>query len=380
MKRKEVPASSSILQLKQLLGGENNIEVSSPQRRAVRVTAIPALGSRERPPTLVLFSLSSSGKVLARLVIACTAFSSYDQSITTTLGKPKPNDVPNRKRFHEGFNSQSLPKIPLQKDSVTKRILTARQLKIDEWQNNVTELYVKLDELIQENKVLKRFQYKHEKALNKFEDTENEASQLIARHNNEITALKECLRKTQEKELATEKRLKETESELLRTKHSFQKLKKISEAKHLLERNDLAKKLVSAESKLHKTEKKIKELEKHLELNTSSFQQQLIAERKKTAEAQEQSKILGKQLQKLQQKLKEKEREADIKNTYFSHLPNSSIKKKREYISRKNAVCQVEYLKVYTKGIQTEEFRDEELPQNLKQVVLKFFAVCLLTN
>ncbi|XP_049628547.1 lebercilin-like [Suncus etruscus] len=284
------------------------------------------------------------------------------------LGKPKPNDVPNRKRFHEGFNSQSLPKIPLQKDSVvTKRILTARPLTIDEWQNNVTELYVKLDELIQENKVLKRLQYKHEKALNKFEDTENEASQLIARHNNEITALKECLRKTQEKELATEKRMKDTEGELLRTKHSLQKLKKISEAKHLLERNDLAKKLVSAELKLDNTANKIKELEKHLQLNTSSFQIQLIAERKKTAEAQKQSKILRKQLQQLQQKLKEKEREADIKNTYFSHLPNSSIKKKREYISRKNAACQVEYLKVYTKEIQTEEFMDEKLPQTLKQ-------------
>lgn len=125
-------------------------------------------------------------------------------------------------------------------------------------QNEVTELQVKIAELLKENKALKRLQYRQEKALNKFEDTENEISQLIARHNNEITALKDRLRKSQEKERATEKRVKETESELLRTKVSLQKLKTISEAKHLPERDDLAKKLSSAELKLDDTERRIK--------------------------------------------------------------------------------------------------------------------------
>ena len=76
-------------------------------------------------------------------------------------------------------------------------------------QNEVTELQVKIAELLKENKALKRLQYRQEKALNKFEDTENEISQLIARHNNEITALKDRLRKSQEKERATEKRVRE---------------------------------------------------------------------------------------------------------------------------------------------------------------------------
>lgn len=105
---------------------------------------------------------------------------------------------------------------------------------------------------------MKRLQYRQEKALNKYEDTENEISQLIARHNNEITALKDRLRKSQEKERVSEKRVKETEGELLRTKISLQKLKKISEAKHLPERVDLAKKLASAELKLDDTERRIK--------------------------------------------------------------------------------------------------------------------------
>ncbi|KAB0355553.1 hypothetical protein FD755_021494 [Muntiacus reevesi] len=174
--------------------------------------------------------------------------------------KPSPKGPPNRKLVRAGFRSQSLNREPLRKDPdlVTKRVLSVRLLKINELQNEVTELQVKLAELLKENKALKRLQYRQEKALNKFEDTENEISQLIARHNNEITALKDRLRKSQEKERATEKRVKETEGELLRTKVSLQKLKKISEAKHLPERDDLAKKLSATELKLDDTERRIK--------------------------------------------------------------------------------------------------------------------------
>ncbi|XP_065767754.1 lebercilin isoform X2 [Muntiacus reevesi] len=223
--------------------------------------------------------------------------------------KPSPKGPPNRKLVRAGFRSQSLNREPLRKDPdlVTKRVLSVRLLKINELQNEVTELQVKLAELLKENKALKRLQYRQEKALNKFEDTENEISQLIARHNNEITALKDRLRKSQEKERATEKRVKETEGELLRTKVSLQKLKKISEAKHLPERDDLAKKLSATELKLDDTERRIKELSRNLELSSNSFQRQLLAERKRTCEAHDENKLLQKELQGLYDKLKDLE-------------------------------------------------------------------------
>lgn len=220
--------------------------------------------------------------------------------------KPSPKGPRNRKGVRVGFRSQSLNREPPRKDIdlVTKRVLSARLLKINELQNEVTELQVKLAELLKENKALKRLQYRQEKALTKFEDTENEISQLIARHNNEITALKERLRKSQEKERATEKRVKDTEGELYRTKFSLQKLKKISEARHLPERDDLAKKLVAAELKLDDTERRIKELSKNLELSSNSFQRQLIAERKRAYDAHDENKVLQKELQQLYHKLK----------------------------------------------------------------------------
>lgn len=288
-----------------------------------------------------------------------------------TVRKVSPKAVPSKKGIRVGFRSQSLNREPLRKDPdiVTKRVLSARLLKINELQNEVSELQVKLAQLLKENKALKSLQYRQEKALNKFEDAESEISQLIHRHNNEITALKERLRKSQEKERATEKRVKDTEGELFRTKFSLQKLKKISEARHLPERDDLAKKLVSAELKLDDTERKIKELSKNLELSTNSFQRQLLAERKRAFEAYDENKVLQKELQRLHHKLKEKEKELDIKNIYANRLPKSSPKKEKE-IARKHVSCQSDFTDLCTKGVQTaEDFELEDFPFTAQTVL-----------
>ncbi|XP_021062687.1 lebercilin isoform X2 [Mus pahari] len=288
-----------------------------------------------------------------------------------TVRKVSPKAVPSKKGIRVGFRSQSLNREPLRKDPdiVTKRVLSARLLKINELQNEVSELQVKLAQLLKENKALKSLQYRQEKALNKFEDAENEISQLIHRHNNEITALKERLRKSQEKERATEKRVKDTEGELFRTKFSLQKLKKISEARHLPERDDLAKKLVSAELKLDDTERKIKELSKNLELSTNSFQRQLLAERKRAFEAYDENKVLQKELQRLHHKLKEKEKELDIKNIYANRLPKSSPKKEKE-IARKHVSCQSDFTDQCTKGVQTaEDLELEDFPFTAQTVL-----------
>ncbi|XP_068923074.1 lebercilin isoform X2 [Petaurus breviceps papuanus] len=258
---------------------------------------------------------------------------------------------------------RSFSKEPSQKDIdlLTKRVLSARLLKINELQNEVVELQVKLDELLKENKALKRLQYRHEKALNKFEDTENEISQLIVRHNNEIKALKERLRKSQEKERATDKKVKDTECELYKTKSSLKKLKKLSEAKHLPEREDLAKKLVLAENKLDDTEKKIKELSKNLELNTSSYQRQLNAEKKRAHDAQNENKILQRELQRLYQKLREKERELDVKNIYSNRILKRTPKKDRDVSPRKCVSVTHSIKGIYsTKGVQTSEYCKED--------------------
>ncbi|NXT75200.1 LCA5 protein, partial [Zapornia atra] len=275
-------------------------------------------------------------------------------------------DAPSKRGTRWGFHSQSLTRDCPAKDIdlVTKRVLSARLLKINELRNELTELHIKLDELQKENRALKRLQYRQEKALNKFEDTENEISQLLARHNNEIRILRERLRKSQERERATERRLKDSEDELYRTKTVLQKLKKLSADKHLAERDDLAKKLACAESRLEDSVKRIKDLEKNIELSNSSFQRELQSKKKKIYEAQEENRVLQEDLHQLNQKLKEKERELEAKNIYANRMSKLSPRKDVDIIQRKRANNQnVKKGAQLTKGVQTSGgFSPTEVP------------------
>ncbi|KAH0519830.1 Lebercilin [Microtus ochrogaster] len=278
------------------------------------------------------------------------------------LRKISPKAVPSKKGTRVGFRSQSLNRETLRRDPdiVTKRVLSARLLKINELQNEVSELQVKLSQLLKENKALKSLQFRQEKALNKFEDAESEISQLIQRHNNEITALKERLRKSQEKERATEKRVKDTEGELFRTKFSLQKLKKISEARHLPERDDLAKKLVTAELKLDDTERKIKELSKNLELSTNSFQRQLLAERKRAFEAYDENKLLQKELQRLYHKLKGVQTSEDSELEEFPVTPQTVLCYENKWDGPESRSSYLEYQERNERGAELLNSEKEE--------------------
>ncbi|XP_077162216.1 lebercilin [Paroedura picta] len=267
--------------------------------------------------------------------------------------------APSKKGMRWGFRSQSLSRESPVKDIglVTKRVLSARLLKINELRNELTELHVKLDELQKENRALKQLQYRHEKALHKFEDTENEISQLLARHNDEIRVLRERLRKSQEKEQTVERKLKASEEDLYKAKGALQKLRRLAEDRHLPERDELAKKLASVESKLDDSERRIKDLEKNLDLSSNSFQRQLHSEKKKLYEAQEENKVLQEEIELLKQKLKDKERELDAKNIYANRMLKPSPRKGINITPRKNAVNrEAKREERMAKGVQTSGY------------------------
>ncbi|KAH0622103.1 hypothetical protein JD844_024095 [Phrynosoma platyrhinos] len=286
--------------------------------------------------------------------------------------------APSKRGIRWGFRSQSLNRDSPAKDIslVTKRVLSARLLKINELRNELTELHVKLDELQKENRALRRLQYRHEKALHKFEDTENEISQLLARHNDEMRILRERLRKSQEREQATERKLRTAEEELYKVKGSLQKLRRLAEDRHLPERDELAKKLALAENRLDDSEKRIKDLEKNLDLSNSSFQRQLHSEKKKLYEAQEENKVLQEDVQRLNQKLKDKEKELEARNIYANRMLKPSPKKDADTTPNKKAVKKNNKKEVQiTKGVQTTgyfspidfplppEFITDEIPE-----------------
>ncbi|XP_030059691.1 lebercilin-like protein [Microcaecilia unicolor] len=273
------------------------------------------------------------------------------------------------------LHSLNLAQINMKND-VPHRILSARLHKIKEMKNELYEMQCKVETASLENKILKRIQQRHIRALGEFENTENGWHQLIANHHSEVKMLRRLFRKSQEEERITSKKLKEAEVELCTTKHIMQKLQKISEDKKLAEREELTEKLSACAVQLEVSENQIKGLEKQLKLNNSCYSRQLTAETRKTLEAQEAKKKLQLEISLLQQKIKEKERELGIKNIYANRMQKHLQKDKPLPQHKEGSVTKavqtenhmfIQVLKQEVPDIQTEEKMKEEINEATKE-------------
>uniref|UniRef100_A0AAY4BUR9 Lebercilin domain-containing protein n=1 Tax=Denticeps clupeoides TaxID=299321 RepID=A0AAY4BUR9_9TELE len=233
---------------------------------------------------------------------------------------------------HQGV-ARSKESPPKDLDLVTKRLLSARLLKINELKNALAELRLHGDELQRENRLLRQLQQRHEKALHRYGDTEHEIGELLARHGNETHALRERLRRAHEQQRAAERARRDADEKLRRGHEELARLRKLAGDRRLGEREELARQLALTQEAEQEGGRRIKELERSMELSASSFQRQLGAERRKTHEVQEEARALREELERLNVKLKEKERELDTRNIYANRMkgpkrdldtPNSS--------------------------------------------------------
>ena len=152
-----------------------------------------------------------------------------------------------------GTQSQE-PKI----DNAVQRMLSSKNLRINELRNQLEEFRNTLTEMREENKLLKKTQKRQEKALNKFENEEGDLPQLLQRHNNEVRTLREQLRKTQEKYSRTDRYLRDAEDELEKTKQKLKKFKNLAEDNNLLERQELQRKVQQTEIDLEERDVKVR--------------------------------------------------------------------------------------------------------------------------
>ncbi|XP_051736971.1 lebercilin isoform X2 [Ctenopharyngodon idella] len=251
-----------------------------------------------------------------------------------------------------GIRTQSLSKDAPSKevDPVTKRMLSARLLKINELKNALSELRLHADELQRENRLLRQLQLRQEKALHRYNDTESEISQLLSRHNNETHVLRERLRRSQENQRTAERSLRETDAQLQRCRSQLQKLQHLADDQNLGEREELSQKLMYAQTKFQESERRVKELEKNMELSSGSFQRQLANERRRTHDAQQEVKALQEEVERLCTKLKEKEKELDARNIYANRMPKASSRKEVENGSRQKGSNTTS-----TKAVQTDD-------------------------
>lgn len=103
-----------------------------------------------------------------------------------------------------------------------------------------------------------QLQVRQEKALRRYNDTDGEISQLLARHNNETHVLRERLRRTQERERAVERRWKDSDEQLQKSQATVARLKKLVEQRELGARDELSRRLEEEKSRGQEVERRMK--------------------------------------------------------------------------------------------------------------------------
>ena len=137
------------------------------------------------------------------------------------------------------------------------RVISARVHEISTLQNELAEKKSALQSLHKENKLLVRLQARQEKELNKLQHQEGELPQILARHAEEVRALREQLRRSHEAARAAEKRLTEVGEELHRASGRVKELENVVKKKDLMERAALTLELQQANDTISAKDKKI---------------------------------------------------------------------------------------------------------------------------
>ncbi|XP_033740409.1 trichohyalin-like isoform X6 [Pecten maximus] len=239
------------------------------------------------------------------------------------LGKkasPRKDDSRGRGRGKGRGKQRSTSQVTPRVDPVIQRVLSARKLRINELRNNMEDLLKQIEDMKEENKLLKKTQYRQEKALNRFEDRESDLPQIMQKHNNETRAMRDQLKKTKEKYERTDRYLRDAEDELEKVKGKMKKYKRLVDENDLLERDELQTKVKKAEIDLEEKEVKIKDLERHVNNLSKNHRHELGIEMARTRDAKKQMDTLRDENDRLEKQLREKMKELEMKNIYANRM------------------------------------------------------------
>ncbi|XP_021366836.1 lebercilin-like isoform X5 [Mizuhopecten yessoensis] len=239
------------------------------------------------------------------------------------LGKkasPKKDDSRGKGRGKGRGKQRSTSQVTPRVDPVVQRVLSARKLRINELRNNMEDLVKQIEDLREENKLLKKTQYRQEKALNRFDERESDLPQIMQRHNNETRTMREQLKKTKDKYDRTDRYLRDAEDELEKVKNKVKKYKRLVDENDLMERDDLQTKVKKAEIDIEEKEVKIKDLERHVTHLSKNHRHELGIEMARTRDTKKQMETLREENERLERQLKEKVKELEMKNIYANRM------------------------------------------------------------
>ncbi|XP_047986221.1 lebercilin isoform X2 [Leguminivora glycinivorella] len=162
--------------------------------------------------------------------------------------------------------------------SVTQRVLSAKTHRVKQLQNQLADAQYHLQELSNENKVLRAMQRKQEIALQRYENSNAELPQVLNSHTEELRIQQTKFKQVKQQLKEAQMRLKERDMQLQQIRDEHQHLLELSKDRNLLEREKLQAQLSDLQLKVQQQSETISTLQRKLALEAKNFKHQLQAE------------------------------------------------------------------------------------------------------
>ncbi|XP_012060812.1 PREDICTED: intracellular protein transport protein USO1 [Atta cephalotes] len=172
------------------------------------------------------------------------------------------------------------------KSILGQRVMSAKMLRFKQLQNQLADAHYHLNELANENRLLKALQKRQDSALRRYEGANAELPRLINSHHEELRVLQTKYKKLKELHKDTCNLLKERENELYSANSQNKHLLQLSKDRNLEEREKLQLQLTDMNYKMQQQQETIQLLHRKLTLETKSLKHQLHIEISKHKETQ----------------------------------------------------------------------------------------------
>ncbi|XP_043255554.1 interaptin [Colletes gigas] len=229
--------------------------------------------------------------------IAC--LSSNKKSLRPLLGQPYQSSVQQKPLLEHS---------KLNRNSIKQRVLSAKMLHIKELQNQLADAHYQLNELGNENRLLKSLQKRQDSALKRYEGTNAELPRIINSHHEELRVLQIKYKKLKVLHKETCTLLKEKENELQQLQSQSKHLLQLSKDRNLGEREKLQLQVSDLNYRMQQQQDTIQVLHRKLALESKSLKQQLYAEISKRKETQKRLNETIEKLKSLENLLDNRER------------------------------------------------------------------------
>ncbi|XP_053602933.1 filamin-A-interacting protein 1 [Plodia interpunctella] len=158
---------------------------------------------------------------------------------------------------------------------VTQRVLSAKTHRVKQLQNQLADAHYHLQELSNENRVLRALQKKQEIALQRYENSNAELPQVLNSHSEEMRVQQTKYKQLKQQYKETAQKLKERDTQLQQLKDEHQHLLELSKDRNLLEREKLQAQVADLTLKVNSQNETISMLQRRIALEAKNFRHQL---------------------------------------------------------------------------------------------------------